>query len=120
VADDNADAADTLAAVLRLAGHDVRIARDGREAVELAAAFRPALALLDIGMPGMNGYELARALRARPGTARTVLIAATGYGQEGDRDRAREAGFDHHIVKPVELRTVEAILTAFSAAAVHR
>jgi signal transduction histidine kinase/ActR/RegA family two-component response regulator len=120
VVDDNIDFADTLAALLRTLGHEVRTAYSAAEGLVEAAAFAPHLAFLDIGMPGMNGYELARALRARPGTARTVLIAATGYGQEGDRDRAREAGFDHHIVKPVELRTVEAILTAFSAAAVHR
>lgn len=100
VADDNEDAAESLAAVLRLAGHDVRVARDGQEAVELAAAFRLALALLDIGMPRMNGYEAAQRIRTHEGGTEVLLIAVTGLGAAGDRRRAFEAGFDHHLTKP--------------------
>ncbi|MET0553932.1 MAG: ATP-binding protein [Vicinamibacteria bacterium] len=102
VADDNRDSADSLAVFLQISGHDVRTARSGREAVEMAAAFGPQVALLDIGMPGMNGYEVARHLRAQPGGDRLLLVAVTGWGQEEDKRLAREAGFDHHLRKPVD------------------
>jgi CheY-like chemotaxis protein len=102
VVDDSRDAADSLAILLRLAGHDVRTAYGGPEALQIAGHFRPRLVLLDLGMPGMDGYEVARRLRQGPSAAMTVLVALTGWGQDEDRRRSREAGFQHHLVKPVE------------------
>jgi PAS domain S-box-containing protein len=112
VVDDSADAADSLAMMLRLDGHDVRVARDGPRALELAAADPPDVALLDIGMPGMDGYEVARRFRADPALRDVLLVAVTGWGQEDDRRRTREAGFDHHLVKPVETGVLESLLAA--------
>jgi signal transduction histidine kinase/ActR/RegA family two-component response regulator len=112
VADDNRDAADSLAFMLRLGGHDVRIAYDGEEALELAESFRPALALIDIGMPRMNGYEAARRLRAKPYGGELMLIALTGWGQPDDRSRSLAAGFDQHVVKPVDPSTLDRLLAA--------
>ena len=100
VADDNRDAADSLQRILSLYGHEVRVAYDGSAAMALGEAFRPRVAVLDIGMPGANGYEVARHLRERCGGVK--LIALTGWGQEADRRRAFEAGFDYHLVKPVD------------------
>ncbi len=102
IVDDNHDSAASLGILLRLTGNDVRTAHDGLEAVEVAASFHPEVALLDIGMPRMNGYDAARAIRKQPGGAQIVLIAVTGWGQEADRHRSLEAGFDHHLVKPVD------------------
>jgi PAS domain S-box-containing protein len=112
VVDDNLDAGDSLGQVLSLLGADVRIARDGREALEAFAEFQPRVVLLDIGMPEMNGYEVARAIRSRFPSATTTLVALTGWGQEDDRRRAREAGFDHHLVKPAELEALQAMLAS--------
>jgi len=109
VADDNRDAADSLQRILALYGHEVRVAYDGASAVTLGEQFRPRVAILDIGMPGTNGYDVARALRTRHGEGVT-LVALTGWGQEADRRRALEAGFDHHLVKPVEPQTLNALL----------
>ncbi len=106
VTDDNVDGAETLAIVLRLVGHDVRVAHSGPDAVEIAAAFRPEVIFLDIGMPGMDGFETARRLRELGGIEQTVLVAVTGYGQESDRQRAREAGFDEFLVKPASPEAV--------------
>jgi PAS domain S-box-containing protein len=114
VADDNRDAADSLTMLLQLAGHEVRTAHDGREAVEAAAAFRPDVALLDIGMPGLTGYEVARRVREQPGGAGVVLVAITGWGQEEDKRRAAEAGFDHHLTKPVDPLALERLLSALT------
>ncbi|KQQ96541.1 ATP-binding protein [Massilia sp. Leaf139] len=100
VADDNVDAAATLRALLDLAGHDTRIAHDGEEAVALAADFRPHIAFLDIGMPGLDGHCAARAIRARPELDGMRLVALTGWGTEEDRRRSRAAGFDGHLLKP--------------------
>jgi CheY-like chemotaxis protein len=108
--DDNVDATESLAMLLRLWGHEVAVAHDGPGALRAAEAHRPGVALLDIGLPGMDGYELARQLRRRPGLERTVLVALTGWGQEEDRRRSQEAGFDHHLVKPVELSDLQALL----------
>ena len=102
VVDDNVDAAETLAEMLRLLGHDVVVAHDGPAAIEVATASRPQLALLDLGMPVMDGYELARRLRAMPELDRVSLVALTGYGTERERDRALQSGFDGHIVKPLD------------------
>jgi len=102
IADDNRDAAESLAMLLEMAGHEVRVAHLGRAALALAQVFRPDTALLDIGMPDLSGYEVAQSLRAEPWAANIRLIALTGWGQDSDRRRALEAGFDHHLIKPVD------------------
>jgi CheY-like chemotaxis protein/nitrogen-specific signal transduction histidine kinase len=101
VADDNRDAADSLQRILSLYGYQVQVAYDGSAAIELDGAFRARVAVLDIGMPGANGFEVARSIRESRG-AGVTLIALTGWGQEGDRRRAMEAGFDYHLTKPVD------------------
>ncbi len=110
VADDNRDAADTLALLLEMSGHQVCVAYDGLQALATAREMRPEVALLDIGMPGMDGHAVARAVRAEPWGAAVLLVAVTGWGQEEDRRRAREAGFDHHVTKPVEPGAVERVV----------
>jgi CheY-like chemotaxis protein len=112
VADDNVDSANSLGMLLKIIGHDVRTARDGNEALTVAADFRPDVMLLDIGMPGMDGYELARRVREQPWGKSAMLIAVTGWGQDQDRQRSRDAGFDQHLVKPVELEALEKLLGA--------
>ncbi|TDV07113.1 ATP-binding response regulator [Paraburkholderia caballeronis] len=111
IADDNADAAASLLTLLELAGHEVRMAHDGAAALALAESFRPDVAILDIGLPQMDGYEVARALRTLPATAHTLLIALTGFGLDSDRQAASDAGFDRHFVKPAKfdemLREIE-------------
>jgi signal transduction histidine kinase len=102
VADDNVDSAESLAMMLAVMGHEVRAAHDGQAAVELAEEFRPDVMLLDIGMPRMNGYEAARTVRGRGWGRGVVLVALTGWGQDEDKRRADEAGFDHHLTKPVD------------------
>jgi signal transduction histidine kinase/CheY-like chemotaxis protein len=102
VVDDNVDAAQSLGRLLKAMGHDVHIAHDGAEAVDLVEKIRPHAALLDIGLPGMNGFDAARAIRQRPSGGDVVLIATTGWGQGSDRERSHEAGFDHHLVKPID------------------
>ena len=102
VVDDNQDAADSLALLLRLRGYEVQVAHDGPEALRLVTAYRPKLVFLDIGMPGMDGHEVARRLRQLPGLENVQLAALTGWGQQEDRRRTAEAGFDHHLVKPVD------------------
>ena len=106
VVDDNLDAAEMLAEWLSAIGHGVRVAADGPTALEIAAEFKPDVALLDIGLPVMDGYEVARRLREQPGCAKMRLIALTGYGQESDHDRSRRAGFEDHLVKPVDLDAI--------------
>jgi PAS domain S-box-containing protein len=115
VADDNRDAADSLQRILALYGHEVRVAYDGRAAVRLGEEFRPRVAILDIGMPGTNGYDVARALRHRNGPQLT-LVALTGWGQEADRRRATEAGFDHHLTKPVDPNALNDLLAKVASA----
>jgi len=110
IVDDNADAADMLAALLRMAGHEVSVANHGMAALELARDFAPQVALLDIGLPEIDGFELAHRLRSLEICRDTMLIAVTGYGQPGDRRRSKAAGFAHHLVKPVALATLEALL----------
>jgi PAS domain S-box-containing protein len=110
VVDDHADAAESLAMLLRLAGQDVCVAHDGPAALEAALAFHPDMIFLDIGMPGMDGYEVARQLRQRPDLKEAVLVAVTGYGQNEDRVRSQRAGFDRHLVKPVEPEMLHALL----------
>ena len=110
VVDDNKDSADSLAMLLQVLGHEVRTAYSGPNAVKVALAFVPELVLLDIGMPGMDGYEVARRLRGEAILQKTLLVAQTGWGQEEDRFRALQAGFDHHLVKPVELTALQTLL----------
>jgi PAS domain S-box-containing protein len=106
LADDNQDAAQTLAEVLRLKGHAVRMVHDGPEALAVFAEFRPDVVLLDIGMPGLNGYEVARHIRDSRSASTATLVAITGWAQEGDKTRAYSAGFDHHLTKPVEVQNL--------------
>src|SRR5207244_9865854 len=110
VVDDNVDAALTLAEAVRLDGHDVRVSHDGDAALKDAAAFAPEVVLLDIGLPGMDGYEVVGRLRRLPQLERTLMVALTGFGQQSDRVRALAAGFDEHLVKPVDLDTVHGLL----------
>ena len=110
VVDDNADAAEMLALFLRSEGHEVRSAHDGPAALRTAESFRPEVVVLDIGLPRMDGYEVARRLRERAGPRTPLLVALTGYGQEEDRRRAREAGFDAHLVKPADPEELQRLL----------
>jgi CheY-like chemotaxis protein len=110
IVDDNRDSADSLASLLQLDGHETQVAYRGDTALERAPQFRPALVLLDIGLPDMDGYEVARKLRATPATAAVGLIAVTGYGGGEDERRTREAGFDAHLVKPIDLGCLERII----------
>ncbi len=112
VVDDNIDAADTLAALLEMNGHAIRVANDGYQAIEMAQAFRPQVVFLDIGLPGMNGYEVARRLREVPGMESGILVALTGWGAREDRERSSEAGFDHHLTKPADMAAVETLLAS--------
>lgn len=115
VVDDNEDAAEMLALVLRKRGFTVVLAFDGEEALAMAQAHHPDVVLLDIGLPGIDGYEVARRLRASPMRARPVLVAVTGYGQPADRARSRDAGFDHHLVKPVAMEKLLPLLESAEA-----
>jgi PAS domain S-box-containing protein len=112
VVDDNRDSAVSLAMLLRRMGNHAETAHDGAEALRMAERYRPGLILLDIGMPGMNGYDVARAIRNRPWGGGMKLVALTGWGQEEDRRRSREAGFDHHLLKPVEPSDLETLLAS--------
>jgi CheY-like chemotaxis protein len=110
VVDDHRDSGDCLSRVMRRAGNDVRLASDGVEAIRVAAAFQPDVILLDIGLPRMNGYEAARHIRRQTWGSKATLIAVTGWGQDGDRQKSKDAGFDHHLVKPVAAETLLKIL----------
>jgi CheY-like chemotaxis protein len=112
VVDDNVDAAATLAAVLDMLGHQTHMEHSGATVLAAALSFMPDIVLLDIGLPGMNGYDVARQLRAEPRLEACVLVALTGWGSESDRQRAHEAGFDHHLTKPVDFQELEALLAA--------
>jgi CheY-like chemotaxis protein len=110
VVDDNADAAESLAMWLRLQGHEVQTVYDGLAVMSAVNAFRPQALLLDLGLPGMSGYEVAKELRSDPRWKKLVLAAVTGYGQDDDRRRSRESGFDYHLVKPVEPAQMQQVL----------
>jgi CheY-like chemotaxis protein len=110
VADDNTDAAEALAMLLELAGHEVRVAHGGRAALAIAQTFRPDVALLDIGMPDLSGYEVAKELRRLSWGAGICLVALTGWGRDDDRQRAMVAGFDRHLTKPIDAGALEALL----------
>ncbi len=111
VVDDNHDAADSLGVLLEFLGAEVKVVHDGRAALEAMKSFRPAVVLLDLGMPGMNGLEVARRMREDPDAKPMTLVALTGWGQREDRRRTREAGFDYHLVKPADVGTLQSILT---------
>ncbi|WP_119156677.1 hybrid sensor histidine kinase/response regulator [Caldimonas tepidiphila] len=117
VVDDNTDAAEAIGLLLRLHDHEVRVCGDGAEALAAAPVFAPDVVLLDVGLPGMNGYEVARALRRTPQGRGAILVALTGYGSESDRVQAQEAGFDHHLVKPADVEQLLAIIGAGRAPA---
>jgi CheY-like chemotaxis protein len=121
VADDNRDGAETLATVLRLEGHDVAVAHDGPAALLMFERHQPDVALLDIGMPQLDGYEVARRIRARADGAHVLLVAVTGWGQEKDRRQSAAAGFDYHLTKPVEpdvlIRLIQPLATGKVASA---
>ena len=110
VVDDNVDAAESIGMILRVAGYDVRCVHDGHSALDAANAYLPDVVVLDIGLPGMSGYDVARQLRQRPEFRRTPLVAVTGYGQEDDRLRSREAGIDYHLTKPVDPDALQAFV----------
>ncbi|HEY8900520.1 MAG TPA: response regulator [Chthoniobacterales bacterium] len=117
VVDDNVSSAETTRQILSMVGHEVALAHDGPTAIDLAREFDPAVILLDIGMPGMSGYDVCRELRQDPAFARTLMIAQTGWGQERDRQRTRDAGFDHHLTKPVNFQELSALLSKAPARA---
>ena len=110
VADDNEDSAESFAMLLSFSGHEVRIVHDGPAALDAVRDFRPDVAFLDIGMPGLTGYEVAQAVRAEPWGREVKLIAVTGWGQPDDRARARTAGFDRHLIKPIDPAEVDRLL----------
>ncbi len=113
VVDDNVDGAMMLAMMLELSGHDTRTAHTGEDALNLSADFNPEIIFLDIGLPGMSGYEVAQRLRATPTARKPLLVAVTGWGSEEDRRKSLEAGFDHHLTKPVEAVAFDALLSRF-------
>ncbi len=115
VVDDNRDAAMSLAVMLKLSGNETRTAHDGLEALDVAAAFKPDVVLLDIGMPKLNGYDTAARLRRQSWGKNVMLVALTGWGQEDDKRRSLEAGFDFHMVKPVDPAALEKLLSGFQA-----
>ena len=110
IVDDNVSSAQTLAMLLELAGHVAHVAHAGDAGIETFERHRPEVVLLDIGLPGLDGYEVARRIRRSEGGREAVLIAATGYGRDEDRRKAVEAGFDHHLVKPIDLEALQRLL----------
>jgi CheY-like chemotaxis protein len=110
VVDDNVDAAETIEMILRASGYDVRCVYDGPSVLQAAKAYRPDVVVLDIGLPGLSGYDVARELREQPEFRRTPLFAVTGYGQEEDRRRSQAAGFDYHLTKPVDPEALQAFV----------
>ncbi len=115
IVDDNEDAANSLALILQLGGHQTASVYSAADALQRATAFRPDVVLLDIGLPGMDGYEVARKMRELPGLRAIRLVAVTGYGRSDDRTRARDAGFDDHLTKPVEYAVLERTLAGLRA-----
>ena len=116
VVDDNTDAAESLKMLLSVFGHQVEIAHDGISALAVARSHSPQVVFLDIGLPGMDGYEVARRFRNDEGLARSKLIALSGYGTENDQQRSRAAGFNRHLVKPVDPSELPAIIAQVTAA----
>ncbi len=120
VVDDNEDSAASMTLLLELQGHEVYVANSGQHALELCAARAPDAILLDIGMPGMNGYEVARRLRRQPAFAGTLLVAITGYGRASDHEQTQAAGFDHHLVKPIDYEKLQALLASCANSLVRK
>lgn len=116
IADDNVDAVESLALMLNMMGNETRTAPDGLAALQVGESFAPEIALLDIGMPKLNGYDAARRIRALPWGSRLVLVALTGRSQDEDRRRSHEAGFDFHLVKPIEPAELEKLLAIVPSA----
>jgi CheY-like chemotaxis protein len=114
IVEDNVDVAETTATMLTLAGHNVRWAADGAQALVAAQEFAPEVVLLDIGLPVVDGYQVAKRLRQVPATRQALLVGLTGYGQQGDRQRGREAGFDHHLLKPADPGALCALIEGWS------
>ncbi len=114
VVDDNMDAAQSLGLLLEASGHHVRTAYDGPTALQVAFEFRPNIVLLDIGLPGIDGFEVAKRLRQDPSLSGVVLVAMTGYGKETDKLRSHDAGFNHHLIKPADFVKVKEILATVS------
>ncbi|HET6892698.1 MAG TPA: ATP-binding protein, partial [Pyrinomonadaceae bacterium] len=114
VVDDNVDTAESMAILLSATGHESRVAHSGETALEAAFEYQPNIVLLDIGLPGMNGYEVAKQLRQHPQTKNATLIAVTGYGQDVDRQHSQKAGFDHHLVKPADFAKLEELLATLT------
>jgi CheY-like chemotaxis protein len=120
VVDDNRDSAESLAALLTIDGHELELAHDGAEAVDKAAAFRPHVVLLDIGLPKLDGYQACREMRKMPRGAEMDIVALTGWALDDDRDKAREAGFTRHLVKPIDFEELEQLLqTVISRGLAH-
>jgi len=115
VVDDNVDSVESLAMLLRMMGHEVETASDGASGLEKAATFKPDVAILDIGLPKVNGYEVARQIREQQWSKNVTLVALTGWGQEQHRRRSEESGFNHHLTKPVEFDVLQEILAAADA-----
>jgi CheY-like chemotaxis protein len=115
IVDDNEDSANSLAMILKLGGHETASVYTAVDALQHAATFKPDVVLLDIGLPGMDGYEVAQKMRELPGLRDIRLVAVTGYGRSDDRMRAREAGFDDHLTKPVEFAVLERTLAGIRA-----
>ena len=115
VGDDNADVAESTAILLRVAGCTVHVAQDGKTALAALDSLQPDAVLLDIGLPGMDGYQVAARMRERPEFKRTLIVAVSGYGQDEHQARSREAGVDHHLVKPIDPAAVMALLSKRSA-----
>ena len=115
VVDDNQDAADSVGMLLTLLGPDVHVVYNGPAALEAIASFKPAVVLMDIGMPGMDGHEVARRIRLQPETEDVILIALTGWSQEEDRQRSQIAGFDYHLIKPTNVSALETLFVSLEA-----
>ena len=120
IVEDNTDAAESLMMLLELLGHRVRVVHDGVAALEAARANVPDVMLIDIGLPGIDGYEVARRIRREPGLERVVLVALTGYGREGDKKQALAAGFDYHLAKPVNPDTLRDLVARLGSAEAGR
>jgi len=116
--DDSVDAAEAMSMLLETLGHEVRVMHDGPSALAMVDGFAPDVVILDIGLPGMDGFEVARELRTRAVTKSALLIALTGYGADSDKQKARDAGFDHHLVKPVSFTAIETVIAASFAGGV--
>ena len=120
VVDDNVDTVTTLAMLVRESGHEVRTAFDGSTVLEAALDFRPDVVLLDIGLPGLNGFEVAKQIRQQPVLRNTILVAMTGYGQKSDRQNSQEAGFDYHLVKPVDTLALMKIIAGLGSSKIGK